>query len=82
MLAGRTYDSVMLMTPSLSQPHRAEEPMRHADLHEADPRLPEACVGALVALMLLVAAFVSTPASAAMPAAEPPACAAGAPAAR
>jgi len=36
------------------------EPMRDDDLH-----LPEALVGAFLALVLLVAAFVSTPASAA-----------------
>lgn len=52
--------------------------MRHADLHETDPRLPEAFIGALVAILLLVAAFVSTPASAAAPDGEPPACATGA----
>ena len=36
--------------------------MRDDDLH-----LPEACVGALAVLLLLVAAFVATPASAAAP---------------
>lgn len=50
--------------------------MRQPDLHEADPRLPQACVGALLALMLLVAAFVSIPAQAAAPDRGPPACAA------
>lgn len=45
--------------------------MRDADLH-----LPQAVVGALAALVLLVAAFVSTPASAATIAATP-ACTAG-----
>lgn len=47
--------------------------MRQSDLHEADPRLPQACVGAVLALMLLVAAFVSIPASAAVPDGGPPA---------
>jgi hypothetical protein len=72
---------VIPMTTPLPQPRRAEEPMRNAALDQADPRLPEAFVGAVVALMLLVAAFVSTPASAA-PAAEPPGCAAAATPAR
>jgi hypothetical protein len=71
----RAYDSVMIMTSSSTQPDRAEEPMRHTDLHESDPRLPQACIGAVLALMLLVAAFVSIPASAA----EPPVRVAGAP---
>lgn len=53
--------------------------MRHADLHETDPRLPAAFVGALVAILLLVAAFVSTPAAAAAPVADPPACVVSAP---
>ena len=44
--------------------------MRDDDLH-----LPEACVGALAVLVLLVAAFVATPAAAA-PAGEPQAYAA------
>ena len=46
--------------------------MRDAELH-----LPQAVVGALAALVLLVAAFVSTPAGAAALAATPP-CTAGA----
>lgn len=49
--------------------------MRHTDMHESDLRLAQACIGAVLALMLLVAAFVSIPAAAA----EPPACVAGAP---
>ena len=46
--------------------------MRDDDLH-----LPEAVAGALAVLVLLVAAFLSTPASAAA-VGEPPACATGA----
>ena len=46
--------------------------MRDDDLH-----LPEACAGALAVLVLLVAVFVATPASAAAPAGEPQAYAAG-----
>lgn len=46
--------------------------MRDDDLH-----LPEACVGALAVLLLLVAVFVATPASAAAPAGAPQACVAG-----
>lgn len=45
-------------------------------MHDADLHLPQAVVGALAALVLLVAAFVSTPASAATIAATP-ACTAG-----
>jgi hypothetical protein len=47
-----------------------------APVHDADLHLPQAVVGALAALVLLVAAFVSTPASAATIAATP-ACTAG-----
>ena len=50
-------------------------------MRDDELRLPEACAGALAALVLLVAVFVATPASAAVPAGEPHAHGAGAPAA-
>jgi hypothetical protein len=71
---GETHDIVIMRLCSL-----AGGPMRHADLHEADPHLPEAFVGALIAFMLLLAAFVSTPASAATAGGTPSACTAVAP---
>jgi hypothetical protein len=69
--AGAMTSSLRVKKPS-TQRHPAEGPMRDDDLH-----LPEACVGAFAVLVLLVAAFLSTPASAAA-VCEPPACATGA----